>query len=635
MTNNNTLTGYCFLAALTENQNDLFHQVYVPICKRALSFFSLNNSSHGSAEDIKGIIIEQYGIDVPILMIRKLIKAVDSNLSKKAKREINFQIFSHGNNFQIEKYAFVDLEEKYKKVQRNAKALQCAFEEYIKKEGIDQSETSNFTDFLNKNKNRLSAFFATGKEINGVNFNKLFIYHVQFLEYIEINNHELYKIAENIFLGSIVAGFLEAGFEMEAKFVSNEIYYIDTPIVLRALDLQKEEETKPAMELLDLIKNTGGHINILSVTIDEISGILEKAIATYNNSTPTSTINEACLRKNMNKSSLILLNGKLEEELIKRFDLKTVQLTQAHKDKYSKSPDIKSLKDERFRKGTAEHDVWCYLFVREKRNGSVSSFQKAKEWFLTSNKSLLNFNIERAAKSYISEIILPDALTGLLWLKNPIQLAERVKSIGLSELMAITLDEEIASKELISEFDNSLKSIEGLSKEDYRILLESVAHQSAKNIERVNDVIIEDKQKAQIEIQKIVEKERTRRKQTQEKIKDAQLSEKSIKVQNEELISKLNEISATLEDTKTESSDSKTKIEILADEIKEQKKLVRKYVNRLVFGLISLAIFIIVIFFHERINTLWKFTGGFLSASGWIWGLGSFLINSYKLANGK
>jgi hypothetical protein len=56
--NNNILTAYCFLSALTENGKDLFNHVYVPICKRALSLYSQKGATHGTAGDIK----EKWGI---------------------------------------------------------------------------------------------------------------------------------------------------------------------------------------------------------------------------------------------------------------------------------------------------------------------------------------------------------------------------------------------------------------------------------------------------------------------------------------------------------------------------------------------------------------------------------------------
>lgn len=630
---NNTLTGYCFLASLTENQNDLYNHVYIPICKRALSTFSIT-SSHGCAEDIKKIIFDDYGIDVPLVIVKKLIKAVESQFSRKQKERISFEVMSNGNNFQIRKYAFTELEENYKKGKRNALALQKAFEEYVKQEVVEFFDVPSFSEFLDKNKNRLSAFFATGKHVNGESVDTLFVYHVQFLEYIETNNHDLYKIAENIYLGSIVAGFLEAGFEMDSKFVSNEVYYLDTPIVLRALNLQMEEDTKPVLELLDLIKKTGGRLCVLSITVDEVRGIIEKSISNYNNTNPTSTINEACLRLGKNKTWLINLNAKLEDELKKINDLQIIPFLVVHKDKFIKSPDIKELKDSRLRKGSAEHDVFAYLFIREKRLEVVSTFQKAREWFLTTNKELLNFNIGKLGNK-VSEIILPDALTSLLWLKNPSQLADKVKSVGLSELMAITLDEEIASRELITEFDNNIKQIEGLSVEDYSILLESVAHQSARNIEKLNESIILDKTKAKLEAIAIIEKERTRKKVMQQKIKEIQNLENNLLAEKELLNEKLKNIEVELKSTKEETYSAKTKLEELSDEIKENKKLVKKYQKRGFIGLVFFIFFIILILFYKYFNSIFTIFSGIVTASGWLWGLGSFIINSYKLSQGK
>ena len=62
--NDNLLSSYCFLAALTENQNDLLNHVYVPICNRTLSLYSLSGATHGTATDIKKIINDEYGIPI-------------------------------------------------------------------------------------------------------------------------------------------------------------------------------------------------------------------------------------------------------------------------------------------------------------------------------------------------------------------------------------------------------------------------------------------------------------------------------------------------------------------------------------------------------------------------------------------
>lgn len=218
----------------------------------------------------------------------------------------------------------------------------------------------------------------------------------------------------------------------------------------------------------------------MSITIEEIRNVIANAIGNYNNSIPTSTINEACLRLGRNKAWLITYNGNLEKNILETLNIEKEIIQDTFITKNETTKDVKALQERRIRKGNALHDVLSYLYVRSLRGSSV--FQKAKVWFLTNNTELLKFNREINPNGGITEIVLPDALTGLLWLKNPAKLIHKVKSVGLSELMAITLNEEIASNELINEFESTIKSVEGITQEDYRILLESVAHESAKKL---------------------------------------------------------------------------------------------------------------------------------------------------------
>lgn len=540
--NDNILSGYCFLAALIENQNDLFNHVFVPICKRTISLYSLQGSTHGKASDIKELILKEYGIDVPIVMVKKLINASFKSLSNRARRRHSFNVFQNGELFEIQKYAFSDLEIQYKKGIRNAQALQNAFLAYLTAEGIEKEQFPSFSEFLEKNKKHLASFFKGTNVIDDENIDKTYIHHIQFLEYIETGNHDLFEIAKGLYVGSIVASFLEAGLDLEPKFCSNEIYFLDTPIILRALDLQKEEETEPINELLELIRKTGGQIGVLSITIEEIYKVIENAISNYNNSTPTTTINEASLRLAKNRAWLMTYNAHLESNILKTLKANKEEISLPFKEKHKTSPDIKALQAERVRKGNALHDVLAYLYVRDKRGSSVSFIQKAKIWFLTSNSELLKFNKFHNQHNSISEIVLPDALTSLLWLKDPAKLFAEVKKIGLSELMACTLNEEIATKELINEFEANITKLDGISEDDYRNLLESVAHQSAKKIEHFNEIAFQDIEQAKIEAHKIVEWERSRKARRTKAIKDAQAAKLDEEEKNKELAEKLSNL---------------------------------------------------------------------------------------------
>lgn len=632
--NDNILTGYCFLAALTENQNDLYNHVYVPICKRALSLYSLRGGTHGNSNDIKQLIKSEYGIDVPQLVVKKLINATFKSLSNRARKKYSFNVFQHGETFEIQKYAFSDLELQYKKGQRNAKALQEAFEAYLNSEGIDTAGLPSFANFLEKNKRHLAAFFKNTGSINGDSVEASYIHHVAFLEHIDTSNNDLFEIAKGLYIGSIVASFLEAGIDLEPKFEPNEVYFLDTPIVLRALDLQKEEETEPIKELLEIIKNTGGQIKILSITIEEIYKVIESAIGNYNATTPTSTINEACIRLGKNKAWLITYNGNLEKNILETLKIEKETIQQAFIEKNQNSPDVKALQERRIRKGNALHDVLAYLFVRQLRGSTISLFQKAKAWFLSNNTELLKFNRELNPSSGITEIVMPDALTGLLWLKNPTKLIEKVKSVGLSELMAMTLNEEIASKELINEFESTIKGLEGISEDDYRILLASVAHESAKKIEQFNEVAEQDKEKAKIIAHKIVEKERSRRAKNVKEIKEAQAAKNQEESRSRELQERLDKIEKDLALAQSNSETSQTQLEILLEKVTKQEKLFKRIIWTLVITIIVAGLAIAGFYFYETLSYVQKIFNWILSAGG-LFGLGSFIINLIKFFKGK
>lgn len=117
------LTTYSFFAALTENSTDIYTAVYIPICKRALSLYA-NKKTIGSDLDICNIISSEYGINVPLLIIRKLIKSVVNDLSRRDKSKFDFQIIENGNNFSFsfKSFSFSAIEDSYDAEKRKSNA---------------------------------------------------------------------------------------------------------------------------------------------------------------------------------------------------------------------------------------------------------------------------------------------------------------------------------------------------------------------------------------------------------------------------------------------------------------------------------------------------------------------------------
>lgn len=636
--NDNVLTSYSFLAALSENETNIYKTVYLPLFKRAMSSYAAmkssktSNSIQGKDTDIQSIIFEEYGLDVPIVIVRKLIKAVGTSLSKKERDMFKFDFFEDGKSFQFINYNFYSTEEIYNRERRNANALQQAFEDYIKSENLSEKNIPSFSQFIDKNKCNLSSFFS-GKNSSIHDIEGSFMAHVNFLQHIEGGYHYLYQTAERIYLGSVIASFLETGVDLESKIDDNIIYYLDTQIVLEALDLQKAEDTLPTQELLRLIRATGGKIRLLDITINEIHKIIEIAINNYSKSHPTTTVNEACVRLGNNKTWLISINGKLESFIKTKLQVDIDGISETKMTLYSKSEDVTLLKQTRMHKSTAIHDVAAYLHVRDRRNENIRLFQKAKYWFITANKKLANFNISRKINGFVNETIMPEELTSLLFLKNPQKLAKKVSQIGLNELIAQTLSEEYASKELINEIDIAIKESANLSAEDYNILFSSIALQSTNKIQKLLEEI-SDKRKFSESIHKLIEKERTKRaKSKEEKLQKQKLLDEA-NHDKQSLEKKLKELEDKLSQGEKERNEQQERIRKIeqqqADSLLKKKKIQRNLGLALGGFILSVVIFLVTLYYPSLFSGMKDFIKGIASLGG-VWGLISLVINVYKL----
>jgi hypothetical protein len=632
----NKLTSYNFLAALTENGKDLFNTVYVPICKRAMSSYSQKGKEYGADTDIQDEILSLYGLKVPITITRQLIKASIKSFTRKEKKETSIEIFENGKNFKMKIFVFNRYEKIYHQLSKNSDLLQKAFATYYcdcSDENLNDNEIPLFVDFIDKNKNKLSHFFA-GEELNGEDLNKSFLPHIQFIEHIQINNRFLYDLTEDIYFGSVIAGFLESGIDLNAKFLKGEEYFIDTQLILRALDLQNESDTQPAKELIDLIIKLEGKPKYLGITLSEISHILEVAIENYNKNTATSTVNEACLRLGKNKSWLINYNSNIEKNIKDSLGLEPETISKDKIEKYKKSKDIQELQGTRKNTANAEHDVLAYLHIRDKRDTLVRSYQKAKFWFVSGNKKLYRFNISKNPAGVTSEVILPDTLTSLLWLKGNKKLDKTIKKVGLSELMLQTFHEEIVSKDLINDFHTAVTENTSINEGDYEVLLSSVAHQSAKKIQKFIELADENKERFNEKVHQTITKERTRKKKEGQEKQETIETLKKEKADKDVAQTRLADIEKQLEannnTNNAEIQELKKELDAQKDEISAHKTQLRKFKRGIFILLISLIVLVLVLISIETWSQI-KVLLTSVAGLGGLWGFVSLLLNLYKL----
>lgn len=627
--NENLLSSYSFLASLNENGTDLYKAVYIPMCKRAISLYA-KDYSLGTDENIQSVIKSNFSIDIPLLVTRKLICKVSEDLSRKDKEKFDFKIFEQGKSFQFKSFAFDKIEECYEKEQRNANALQLAFETFLNEKNLSAKDLPSFSSFILKYKNRLSSFLSgKNQSIEEVIQEESFMFHARFLQFIEKNNDALYKVVKRVFVGSIIASYIEAEIDVAARLEDKVSYYLDSKVVLEALDLQEEENTTPTKELLKLIENTGGIIRILDVTVAEIHSIIEAAIHSFNKETPNTTINEACLRKGKNKTWLIQFNGNLEKNLIELLHANISKVSESDIKEYSKSEDVKLLKKIWYRKNAAEHDVIAYLYVRDRRkqDSNKKLYQKASCWFITENNRLCNFNISRKINGYTNEVILPQELTSLLFLKNPQKYSQSISSIGLNELIAQTITDEYPSKDIINEFDIAIRENSNISESDYECLALEISQYSTSQLQLLLEQSVSDPEAFRSDIHKIIantKKKKSAEEEKRRKQREIDEQEKNkLRLDNADLIKKIEDISKQMSDLQL-SVESKRQ-----DKIKIQKKRKKILIISMIIAFGAFAAVLIIQ--HSATVTDWVNDAlNWIKGASGLWGLISLIITIFK-----
>lgn len=580
------LSSYYFLAALAENNSDIYDSVYVPLCKRCLFRISSVKKA-GTHIDVQRQLFDDYGLNVPEEIVRQLIVRINNRLSSRERRNYGFSISNKGKCFKFDEFSYKTIEETYNSIRRGANALEEAFQEYVKAEGIESSIP--FQNFIDANKQKLSSYFSGSGDT--VSFDDAYLTHAKFLRRIEHSHHELYKAAEKAYLGSIIAAYFEAGVDVAAKQDSGVVYYLDTRVIFEILDLQDPESTKPARDLLDLIKKTGGKPKVLSITIGEMTEILKKELASFNPQHPTTTIGDACKRKGAKKRELLELHGKLTRILEERHGITMDKLSEPKVQQYYGSEDVDKLKAIGYAPSNARHDVAAYLAVRDRR--SVRELvQKQDYWFVSVNERLCSFN-KRVKTGSFPEIILSPELTSLLFLRNPKQYASTVSSKGLGSLIALTLTEEFADRDLINEFDHVVRTKVDVTEEDYNLLIDYLATESTGRLHKlIDDVSQESQDEASQQVHEIVNKARARKEQEAQILSDFE-EDKEKAIRAKENQEKINEtLEQRLSKSEKELSDIASLLKQQSEEnetLKRKNKQNKRWMAMLI-GLIVIAV---------------------------------------------
>ena len=299
----------------------------------------------------------------------------------------------------------------------------------------------------------------------------------------------------------MIAGLLRDG---ETKVEQEEVqgvpkktkYFLDTPIVMAALDLSRESNVSQAKDLIRVIKSSGGDILVHQLTYEEIDSILYSVIeagAPYKQN----DLAEAYARRALERTDIVLIKERLEIHL-KEVGISILRLDGDELERAKSSCKEDLLRQLAKSRGQGDsytyrevHDICLWQYVSYHAGGSRDS-RKLDAYFITSNQDLIRLtkaitkaNLDGSRKDCL---IRPDNLILNLWIRGGI--TSEMKKDLLSEKITkcIVANDVDTSRRVNLVLDKYIKTGNSVTEEVAKILYQELANRPPKLMNLVDEL---------------------------------------------------------------------------------------------------------------------------------------------------
>ena len=490
---------YSFLAHV-RNSGTLVQgplEIFVPLVKKGLHFMNASKELYKgeSINEIREIIYEKYNIDIPIPVLRTVLRYIANEVNQQ---EHVFDLYID-DSFWIKDYVFEDYDIYLSRKEKEIESLQNLFTAFCKANGLPTQNT-NIIKFIEKNKASLSYYITHKEESNGENYT----IEAKFVEHFRAIP-DIYEQIKDIYLGTIICSLLD--YTPTNLNVDIDLLF-DTNFIVSLLDLNTPESTHTCRKLIEISKSLGFSMHVLADTVDEIKGLLTFKAENFDKSIIQKYVNKediynACSRLKYSKTDLERVRDNIENSL-SSYGVLVIPYTEKLKNVAKYGNDYIQLKNYRSNHKAALHDAMCLAYVREKRHGKqFKNFEDVNCWFVNNaiSHDFDNEGIERILttndNTSLPEIIKVDDLLNILWLSNPsmglLKDADMV-DIGLTSLVAFTLNKSLPKARIIKELDDNIQKYkdENISERDVFLLSTRIANGQIRNLEKLNELASSD-----------------------------------------------------------------------------------------------------------------------------------------------
>jgi len=466
--------------------------IFVPIVKKGLHYMgqTINQTKGESINEIRETILSIYDLDIPIPVLRDILKVIAKELN--AKEEL--LILYNDDAFLLKsKYTFEDYDEFVNEKQKNINQLQTLFDAFCKAEGYSPQNAS-IIKFIETNRMELSHYLANKPVVNNTGYTV----EAKFVDYFK-SIPSVYEEVRAIYLGAMISSLLEY---KPTNLNVNIDLLLDTNFIVSLLDLNTPESTHTCNKLIEISKEMGFTIHVLQDTIEETVGLLRYKAQNFDSSIIQRYVNRediynACERKHLTNVDLNKIADNIEKE-IENQGIVVVPNTEKLRNIAKYSKEYEQLKNYRTTPKAALHDAMCIYYVKEKRGSKrITNFEEVNCWFVnnTISHDTGNDNIESILSrnnEELSEIIKVDDLLNILWLSNPsfAKIQDDFVNIGITSLIASSLCQSLPKSRIIKELDDNIKKYRNasLTERDVYMLSIRVANGQVRNIEKLNDL---------------------------------------------------------------------------------------------------------------------------------------------------
>lgn len=408
------LSTYAFLGYLKETSSSkaAITELYIPLVKKALSDYAsekgLTEYKGRSMEEISHKVKVIFDIEIPLPILAKIIEAI----SKEIDDQNVFALYNDGA-FIIKSYVFNSIDGLIDQETINIEKLKEDYHSYCDENGyhFDFEELKRFILaqqielFTDKQSDLLDVSYVVPKYVHE-----------------RMSNDSIFKIMSSIYLGSIIAAYLEQNI---TKRVTDAELLLDTNFFISLIDLNTEDAHHTCNLLFSLCQQLGYRFTMLNSTVNQIRVLLSNRINDFANrdfigAVRCADVFNACIRKNLDKTGLERIKDNILR-IIKERGIVVIQDAQIKDliEKAQRSPEYKELLQKRRNADSALNDSVAKLYVENKRGQNVREFVDVKCWFLHNSYSPYDYSYGH--KIHERYMISANELLVLLWLSSPAQ----------------------------------------------------------------------------------------------------------------------------------------------------------------------------------------------------------------------